>query len=52
MLADLIESGNAKVNLAFSNEGRYIGCWKKNERNRVVLDKGDIESIVTSELYV
>lgn len=52
VLLDLIPSGNAKIDTAFADKGRYIGGGEEDEGNWEVLDKGDVEAVLATELDV
>lgn len=52
MLADLVAASDAKIYSALANKGRDVGSGKEDKSDGVVLDKGDVESVVSSELDV
>ena len=52
MFADLVTASDAKVYSALANKGRDVGSGKEDKSDRVVLDQGDVKSVVSSELDV
>lgn len=52
MLCDLVLPGYAKIDPSLTNEGRDVSSGQKDEGEREVLDKGDVEARVTVELDV
>lgn len=52
MFADLVTASDAKVYSALANKGRDVGGGKEDKSDGVVLDQGDVKSVVSSELDV
>ena len=52
MFGDLIPPGYTKINPSLSDEGRDVSGGQKDEGEREVLDKGDVQARVTVELDV
>ena len=52
MLLHLVQTGDAQIDSALADEGRDIGGGKKDEGDREVLDEGDVEAVLSPELYV
>ncbi|KAI4249124.1 MAG: hypothetical protein L6R42_009061 [Xanthoria sp. 1 TBL-2021] len=52
IFANLVFSGDTNINSALADERWYVGSRKENEGSWVVLDWGDILSVLSSELNV
>ena len=52
MLGDLVSTCDTKIYSALTYEGRYIGCWKKDECNVMVFDKGNVQAGFSFELNI
>ena len=52
MFSNLVPARDAQIHSPFSNKGRYVGCRQEDQGKRVVLDEGDVEACLASELDV
>lgn len=52
MLGDLVTAGNTNVNATLADEGGDVGGGQEDERNGQVLDQGDVETGLATELDV
>lgn len=52
MLGDCVSAGDSKVDSTLTNESGDIGGGKEDEGEREVLDKRNVEAVVTVELDV
>jgi hypothetical protein len=52
VLGDLVTAGNTNVDATLADEGGDVGGGQENERNGQVLDQGDVETGLATELDV
>ena len=52
MFCNLVPTCYAQIDPSFSDECRNVGCREEDERDGVVLDKGDIEAGFSAKLDV
>ena len=52
MFTDLVTSSDAEIDTAFGNASSYVGSWKKEESDWMVLDVSDVLSVMTSKLDI
>lgn len=52
MLLNLVPSGDAQVDSAFTDKGGDIGGGEEDEGNGEVLDESDVETVLAAELDI
>jgi hypothetical protein len=52
VLLDLVPSGDAQVDSAFTDKGGDIGSGEEDKGNWEVLDESDVEAVLATELDI
>lgn len=52
VLLDLVQSGDPQVDLALSDECRYVRCREEDESDGQILHKGYVETVFSPELDI
>ena len=52
VLLHLVQTGNAQVDTAFAHKRRDVGSGEEDQRDREVLDEGNVEAVLSPELDV
>ena len=52
MLIDLILASDTKIDATLANKGRDVGSWEEDKGDWEVLDKCNVEAVLTTELDI